>query len=61
MKATSHNDGRDTPDLVSFILDSPEKVTLTFEADYSTVACYIANQAFRTKSRVTWNPEWDLL
>jgi len=30
------------------------------EGYYSAMACFMANQAFRTRSRVTWDPEWDL-
>ena len=136
-----YEDGRDTPDCVSFILDYPEKVTLTFHGEcltapgvktsagvelrgtggtlsadryapfsgyeyvpngrfskepgakvpmpatnaetilpdwlecirtrakpvaneeegyYSSVACFMANRAFNTKSRVVWDPKWDL-
>jgi hypothetical protein len=29
-------------------------------AYYSTVACYMGLQAFRTQSRVTWKKDWDL-
>jgi predicted dehydrogenase len=31
-----YNDGRDTPDVVSFVLDYPEKVSLTFTAECLT-------------------------
>ena len=31
-----YNDGRDTPDVVSFIVEYPQKVTLTFEAECLT-------------------------
>jgi predicted dehydrogenase len=136
-----YDDGRDTPDVVSFILEYPKGVTVTFEAEalsapgvrttagvmirgtggtlmaeryvvdtgweyvpngqfskappqrgpgtqasaenllrnwlecmrsrrspvasevagyYSSVACYMANQAFYKKARVTWNRQWDL-
>jgi predicted dehydrogenase len=136
-----YEDGRDTPDVVSFILDYPEKVTLTFHGEcltcpgvktsagveargtggtlsadrynpysgyeyipnakfskepavkvpmpatnaemilpewlesirtrkktvaneeegyYSAVACFMANRAYNTKTRVVWNPKWDL-
>jgi len=27
---------------------------------YSAVACFTANQAYRTKSRVMWDKKWDL-
>lgn len=27
---------------------------------YSSVACYMANRAWMTQSRVTWDPNWDL-
>ena len=135
------DDGRDTPDVVSFILDYPQNVTVTFEAEcltcpgvrtsagvmlrgtggtlwaeryvkdigyeyvpndrvskapaergpgtgasaevilrnwleclrtrqkpiaseeegyYSSVACFMANQAYRTRSRVTWDEKWNL-
>jgi len=27
---------------------------------YSAVACFMGNQAHRTKSRVVWDPKWDL-
>jgi hypothetical protein len=30
------------------------------EAYYSSVACYMANRAFRTQSRVVWDSAWDL-
>jgi predicted dehydrogenase len=30
------------------------------EGYYSAVACYMANRAFQTKSRVVWNKEWEL-
>jgi predicted dehydrogenase len=136
-----YDDGRDTPDVVTFVLDYPEKVTLSFTAEcltapgvrtsagvelrgtggtltaeryridpgyqyvpnakfskeppfsgpgenadpnnllknwlecistrqkpmaneeegyYSAVACFMANQAFRTKTRVTWDKAWDI-
>jgi len=138
-----YKDGRDTPDVVSFILDYPEEVTLTFTAEcltcpdiktsagvelrgtggvlwaeryvkpgetaveylpnskfsrtpayrgpgsgataefilrnwlecirsrrspvaneveghYSCTACYMALQSYLTRSRVVWNPAWDL-
>jgi predicted dehydrogenase len=136
-----YNDGRDTPDVVTAVLDYPEKVTLTFTAEcltapgvktsagvelrgtggtlsanrydpyagyeyspngkfskepeckvpmkatnaekilpnwiecirsrkktvanevegyYSAMACFMANQAFRSQSRVNWDPKWDL-
>jgi predicted dehydrogenase len=138
-----YEDGRDTPDVVTFILDYPGKVTVTFTAEcltapgvrtsagvelratggtltaeryvqgeetawayspnskfskapaakgpgtpasaevilrnwvdcirsrqtpvcnvevayYSTMACAMALEAFRTKERVRWNPAWDL-
>ena len=136
-----YNDGRDTPDVITFILEYPEKLVVTFTAEcltapgvktsavveargtggtlwaeryvqdigiqytpnglyskepaykgpgtqatatnnlknwldsmrtrqkpvsnveaayYSTVACAMAGQAYRTKSRVVWDPKWDL-
>ncbi len=136
-----YSDGRDTPDVVTFILEYPDNVTVTFEAEcltcpdiktragielrgiggtlsveryepyagyeyspnrkfspippakvpgvgataeyllknwleclrsrqkpvanevegyYSTVACFMANQAYRTQSRVVWDSVWDL-
>lgn len=30
------------------------------EAYYSTVACFMANRAYRTQSRVVWDSKWDL-
>ena len=30
------------------------------EGYYTSVACFMANQAFRTKSRVVWDKRWDL-
>lgn len=27
---------------------------------YSAIACFMCNQAYRTQSRVVWNPEWSL-
>jgi predicted dehydrogenase len=30
------------------------------EAYYSTVACFMANRAYQTQSRVLWDPAWDL-
>ncbi len=136
-----YEDGRDTPDVVSFILDYPEKVTLTFHGEcltapgvktsagvelrgtggtlsadryapfsgyeyvpngkfskeaavkvpmpatnaerilpnwlecmrtrhkaicneeegyYSAVACFMANKAYNTRTRVVWDRKWDL-
>jgi predicted dehydrogenase len=136
-----YEDGRDTPDVVSFILDFPEKLTMTFHGEcltapgvrtsagvelrgtggvlsadryspgsgyeyvpnsrfskqaaakvpmpptnaetilpnwiecirtrnkpvaneeegyYSSVACFMANLAYNRKTRVVWNPKWDL-
>ena len=138
-----YKDGRDTPDVITFALDYPEEVTLTFTAEcltcpgvrtsagvelrgtggtlwaerylrpdevgyiytpnpkfskepparapaqpanaeailqnwldcirdrkkpvaneeegyYSSVACFMANQAYRTRSRVVWDKRWDL-
>ncbi len=136
-----YNDGRDTPDVVTFTLDYPENVTLTYSGEcldcpgvrtsagvelrgtggkltleryfkefgyeyapnkkfsntppatapgtpnsaegnvknwlecmrtrrkpvadavdgyYSSIACFMANQAWRTKSRVVWDPQWNL-
>lgn len=137
----NYDDGRDTPDVVSFILDFPEKVTMTFHGEcltapgvrtsagvelrgtggtlsadrynpfcgyeyvpntkfsktaavkvpmqasnaerilpdwlecirtrrkpvaneeegyYSAIACFMANKAFNTKTRVVWDRQWDL-
>jgi predicted dehydrogenase len=137
-----YKDGRDTPDVVTFILDYPEEVTVTFTAEaltcpgvrtsagvelrgiggtvmaeryvvdtgyeyvpnkpasrmpaekgpgdprtsaepivrnwlecirtrrkpvaneeeghYSATACYMALEAYRTQSRITWKPEWGI-
>ncbi|HPT28350.1 MAG TPA: Gfo/Idh/MocA family oxidoreductase [Bryobacteraceae bacterium] len=138
-----YNDGRDTPDVITFIVEYPEKLTVTFTAEclsapgvrtsagvelrgtggvnfierysrpgevswtykpnakfsktpealgegsgpsaevilkdwlesiksrkqticnaetayYSTMACYMALEAYRTKGRVTWQSDWDL-
>jgi predicted dehydrogenase len=30
------------------------------EGYYSTVACYMANQAYQKQARVVWDPAWDL-
>ncbi|MFB3829658.1 MAG: Gfo/Idh/MocA family protein [Bryobacteraceae bacterium] len=30
------------------------------EAYYSTMACFMGNQAFRTQSRVVWDKRWDI-
>ena len=30
------------------------------EGYYSSIACYMANRAFQTKSRVTWDSRWDI-
>mgnify|MGYP000565685333 CR=1 FL=1 len=30
------------------------------EGYYSAVACFMANQAYRTKSRVVWNSKWEI-
>jgi len=30
------------------------------EAYYSTMACFMGNQAFRTQSRVVWDPAWNI-
>jgi hypothetical protein len=30
------------------------------EAYYSTVACFMANRAFQTRSRVVWDPKWEV-
>jgi hypothetical protein len=27
---------------------------------YSSIACFMANQAWRTKSRVVWDAKWNL-
>ena len=29
-------------------------------AYYSTMACFMANQAYKTRSRIEWDPAWDL-
>lgn len=40
---------------------SREKPVANEEEGYwSSMACFLGNQAYRTKSRVVWNPEWDL-
>jgi hypothetical protein len=30
------------------------------EGHYSATACYMALEAYRTQSRVTWKPEWGI-
>jgi hypothetical protein len=30
------------------------------EAYYSTLACFMANRAFQTRSRVVWDPKWEV-
>ena len=42
------------------IRDRKKTVANEEEGYYSAVACFMANQAFRTKSRVVWDKKWDL-
>jgi predicted dehydrogenase len=42
------------------IRDRKRPIANEEEAYYSTVACYMANHAFQTKSRVVWDARWDL-
>ncbi len=42
------------------IRDRKKTVANEEEGYYSAVACFMANQAFRTKSRVLWDKKWDL-
>ncbi|MBI4889370.1 MAG: hypothetical protein HY821_02015, partial [Acidobacteria bacterium] len=42
------------------IRDRKKTVANEDEGYYSAVACYMANQALRTKSRVVWDRRWDL-
>ena len=30
------------------------------EGHYTAVACFMANRAFQTKSRVLWSADWEL-
>jgi predicted dehydrogenase len=40
--------------------DRKKTVANEEEGYYSSIACFMANQAFRTKSRVVWDKTWDL-
>jgi predicted dehydrogenase len=40
--------------------DRKKTVANEEEGYYSATACFMANQAFRTKSRVVWDKRWDL-
>jgi predicted dehydrogenase len=42
------------------IRDRKKTVANEEEGYYSAVACFMANRAFQTKARVTWEPAWDL-
>jgi predicted dehydrogenase len=47
-------------DWLACIRDRRKPVANEEEAYYSTLACFMANQAFLTGSRVVWDPAWDL-
>ena len=47
-------------DWLERIRDRKRTVANEEEAYYSTVACFMAMQALRTRSRVTWDRRWDL-
>ncbi len=47
-------------DWLDRIRDRKRTVANEEEAYYSTVACFMAAQALRTRSRVTWDRRWDL-
>ena len=42
------------------IRDRKKPVASEEEGYYSAIACFMANQALRTKSRVVWDKKWDL-
>ena len=42
------------------IRDRSRPVANEEEGYYSAMACFMANQAFRTRSRVVWDRKWDL-
>ena len=58
MKAT--NAERILPNWLECIRDRKKTVANEEEGYYSAVACFMANQAFRTKTRIAWNNAWDL-
>jgi predicted dehydrogenase len=58
MKAT--NAETILPNWLECIRDRKKTVANEEEGYYSAVACFMANQAFRTKSRVVWDRAWDL-
>lgn len=47
-------------DWLACIRDRKMPVANEEEGYYSSVACAMAATAYRTKSRVVWNPKWDL-
>jgi predicted dehydrogenase len=47
-------------DWLNCIRDRKRPVANEEEGYYSSVACFMANRAFRTKSRVVWDRRWDL-
>lgn len=48
------------PNWLECIRDRKKTIANEEEGYYSAVACFMANTAYRTKSRVTWDKEWDL-
>jgi len=47
-------------DWLNCIRDRKRTVANEEEGYYSAIACFMANQAFRTNSRVVWDKSWDL-
>jgi len=47
-------------DWLDRIRDRKRTVANEEEGYYSSVACFMAAQALRTRSRVTWDRRWDL-
>lgn len=58
MKAT--NAEKILPNWLECIRERKKTVANEEEGYYSAMACFMANQAFRAKSRVVWQREWDL-
>ncbi len=47
-------------DWLDCIRDRRKPVANEEEGYYSAMACFLGNQAYRTRSRVVWKSEWDL-
>ena len=60
VKAKSANAETMLRNWLECLRDRKKPVASEEEGYYSSIACFMANQAYRTKSRVMWDKKWEL-